>query len=164
MPNNVLFKATVRFTQTVMPGTNYQQGSVETESGFVTAPDATTAEKIVREYYERMNSNTHVVSVAACKVTPADKSSTGFFVRFNLSANGDVTNTKELVLAMTCRAYYTASCQVPANLSLEDAIEYAKAHYDLSELTADPDSIELLSGEEVVHTAECRFSDGTEVG
>ena len=160
MPNNVLFKATVRFTQTVMPGTNYQQGSIETESGFVTAPDAAAAEQIVRKHYEQMNSANHVVDVTACEVTPADKSSTGFFVRFNLSAVGE----RELVLAMTCKAYYTASCKVPANLSLDDAIEYAKAHYDLAELTADPDSIELLSGAEVVHAAECRFADETEVG
>lgn len=63
--------------------------------------------------------------------------------------------SQTLKLALTCKAEYDAECEVPDGLTLEEAIAYAKQHIDLSELPADPGSINLLSGNEEIDENCC---------
>lgn len=63
--------------------------------------------------------------------------------------------SQTLKLSLRCVAEYDAYCEVPDGLNLKQAIEYAKKNIDLSELPAEPSSINLLSGNEVVDDSCC---------
>ena len=64
--------------------------------------------------------------------------------------------TKTLNVTCSCEATYNSSIEVPADMSLEDAIEYAKEHID--EIDIDT-PLEYLGGSDSIDEDNCEFSE-----
>ena len=64
--------------------------------------------------------------------------------------------TKTLNVTCSCMATYNSSIEVPADMSLEDAIEYAKEHID--EIDIDT-PLEYLGGSDSIDEDNCEFSE-----
>lgn len=64
--------------------------------------------------------------------------------------------TKTLNVTCNCMATYNSSIEVPADMSLEDAIEYAKEHID--EIDIDT-PLEYLGGSDSIDEDNCEFSE-----
>lgn len=63
--------------------------------------------------------------------------------------------TRKLSITATCRCYYNSTIEVPADLSLEDAIEYADKH--LSEIPLG--ELDYVSNSDVLDKENCSFDD-----
>lgn len=65
------------------------------------------------------------------------------------------TKTRTLNLTIECRAYYNSSIEVPADLTLDEAIEYAEQHLDEVPIE---DHLEYVPGSDALGTDNCDFS------
>lgn len=157
----MLFKAAVKLEQTVCPGTNYQQSSVETQCGFVEADSVEAACMRAEKHYLDQNAESRVVHVLEVTASPATSNSTGFFVDFALfgdpEKDEEPRQTQTLKLALNCKAFYKTSCEVPVNLTLREAIDYAFRYLNVPCMSADPSSIELLAGGEEACEPACEL-------
>lgn len=70
-------------------------------------------------------------------------------------SNQQETKTRLLNVTVTCQAVYNSSIAVPANLSFEDSIAYAKAHLDEIPLGA----LEYISGSDELDEENCDFEE-----
>lgn len=66
------------------------------------------------------------------------------------------TKTKTLNLSIECRAYYNAHIEVPANLTFNEAIEYAKQRLDEVPIEG---HLEYISGSDVLDIDNCNFNE-----
>lgn len=67
-------------------------------------------------------------------------------------------NTKKLELTMTCLCVYQSSIEVPAELSLEDAINYAKEH--INEIpVGNIDGSNYISDSDRIDEENCNFAE-----
>lgn len=64
--------------------------------------------------------------------------------------------TKTLNVTCSCMATYNSSIEVPADMSLEDAIEYAKEHID--EIDIDT-PLEYVGDSDSIDEDNCEFSE-----
>lgn len=62
---------------------------------------------------------------------------------------------KKLLVTVTCMAVYNSGIDVPDNMTLEEAIEYAKEHIDEINLG----ELEYISDSDMLDEANCVFED-----
>ena len=61
---------------------------------------------------------------------------------------------KTLNLTVMCQAYYNSSIEVPDDMTLEEAIEYAKQHLDEVPIV---DGLEYVSDSDELDVENCEF-------
>ena len=66
------------------------------------------------------------------------------------------TETRTLNLSVECRAYYNSHIEVPADLALNEAIEYAKRHLDEVPIKG---QLKYLPGYDALNIDRCDFSE-----
>ncbi len=62
---------------------------------------------------------------------------------------------KRLNLTVNCQTVYNSSLLVPANLTFEEAITYAKTHLQDAPLTV----LEYVKGSDILDEDNCAFDD-----
>lgn len=65
-------------------------------------------------------------------------------------------NTKRLNVTVTCMAVYNSGIDVPENMTLEEAIQYAKEH--IGEINIGP--LEYISDSDQLDEENCDFEEG----
>lgn len=63
--------------------------------------------------------------------------------------------TKRLNLTIQCTAVYNSAIQIPDDMSLEEAITYAKTHLQDAPLTV----LEYVKGSDILDEDNCSFDD-----
>lgn len=64
--------------------------------------------------------------------------------------------TKTLNVTICCEAWYTSSIEVPADMSIEEALKYAKEHIDEIPISS---GLEYCEGSDRLDEANCGFDD-----
>lgn len=64
-------------------------------------------------------------------------------------------NTKTLSVTVTCTAVYNSSIEVPADFSLEEAINYANEHIDKIPLG----TLEYITDSDILDEENCDFDE-----
>lgn len=62
---------------------------------------------------------------------------------------------KKLLVTINCKSVYNSSIDVPDDMTLEEAIEYARDHLDEAEL----DVLEYVEGSDELDEDNCVFDD-----
>lgn len=68
----------------------------------------------------------------------------------------DIPKTRSLKVYCSCMATYTGHIDVPADLSLEDAIKYAENHIDEVPIET---NLEYISDSDEIDKGLCEFDD-----
>ena len=69
-----------------------------------------------------------------------------------------MAKTKTLNVTITCSAVYNSSIEVPEEMSLEEAIEYAKEHLDEAPLG----ELDYIADSDVLDEENCDFDEDEE--
>ena len=74
----------------------------------------------------------------------------------NLGFKVKEIKTKKLNVTIVCQAVYNSSLEVPDDMTIEDAIEYAKQHLDSCNIET---PLEYISGSDELDEENCDFEE-----